>query len=86
MNALRIIGPGVVNVAGFPYVDQDGPQGMNDLRVVRHPDGYLVSFWQPTEEERARIAAGLPVMLWIMGRAQPPVALAVAESPVAVEG
>lgn len=84
MNALRIIGPGVAHVSGFPYVDAEGPKDMGDLRVVSHPDGYLVSFWQPTEEERERIAAGLPIMLWIMG-GQPPVGLTVAHERVAVE-
>jgi hypothetical protein len=38
----------------------------------------LVSRWEPTPEERAAIAAGGPVWLWVLGRAHPPVVLTTA--------
>lgn len=36
-----------------------------------------ISFWQPTEEEKAAIARGEPVCLWVMGTTHPPVAVEV---------
>jgi hypothetical protein len=37
----------------------------------------VVSFWKPTAEELAQLAAGGSVALWIVGQTMPPVALAV---------
>ena len=44
-----------------------------------HCDGVrCVSCWEPTPEERAAIAAGQPIYLYVFsGQTQPPVALAV---------
>lgn len=36
-----------------------------------------ISCWQPTEGERAAIARGEPVYLWVMGTTHPPVAIEV---------
>lgn len=36
----------------------------------------MISCWQPTEEERAAIAAGAPVYLHVLGAGHPPVLLA----------
>jgi hypothetical protein len=36
-----------------------------------------ISCWQPTEEERAAIARGEPMWLWIVGDTHPPVAVEV---------
>lgn len=38
----------------------------------------LVSYWVPTPEEIAALAAGAKVALWILGESHPPVALEVA--------
>lgn len=35
----------------------------------------VASRWEPSAEERAAIAAGAPVWLWIYGRSMPPVRL-----------
>lgn len=37
----------------------------------------VVSFWKPTAEELALLAAGGSVALWIVGQTMPPVSLAV---------
>lgn len=58
----------------------------NDLWVDRGIDGSgymtLSSVWVPTDEERARIAAGENIMLTIWGAAQPPVAIGVTDVPL----
>lgn len=41
---------------------------------------FSVSRWNPTPEERATIAAGAPVWLWVFGRGHPPVMVS-AEDP-----
>jgi hypothetical protein len=56
------------------------PQGAGSCGGLRvWTDGEVcVSAWMPTEEERAKIAAGEPVFLWVMfGSTQPPVAIEV---------
>jgi hypothetical protein len=55
------------------------PSAMSDeecapLRVQDTGEA-LVSCWQPDEAERARIAAGAPVRLRVIGRGHPPVML-----------
>lgn len=50
---------------------------------VLERDGWMISEWVPTAEERQRIAAGYNVHLWVMGP-HPVVSLTVAE-PVPVE-
>ena len=37
----------------------------------------MVSYWTPTEEERAQIAAGGMLALWVIGSIHPPVAIEV---------
>lgn len=44
----------------------------------------LVSAWMPTDEERAAIATGAPVLLTVLGGGHPPVALDVG-SPADIE-
>ena len=34
-----------------------------------------ISCWQPTDEERAAIASGAPIWLWVIGSTHPPVAV-----------
>ena len=60
------------------------PDSMTDeecgsLRVYRSGP-QMFSCWQPSEEERAAIAAGAPVWLYVLGAAHPPVAVEV-ENP-----
>lgn len=61
-------------------------EGCADLPLLRGADGALYSAWLPTPEERARIAAGDPVVLGVWAERTPPVTVLVgAESiPVAV--
>lgn len=48
----------------------------SDLRVLRDPATHtILSCWMPTEEERAAIAAGGPIWLFVWSDAHPPVAL-----------
>jgi hypothetical protein len=52
----------------------------NDLPVtVGEEDGHptISSFWLPTDEERAKLAAGAYVELTVWGQGTPPVALRV---------
>ncbi|WP_176048167.1 hypothetical protein [Burkholderia sp. BCC1644] len=37
----------------------------------------VASYWRPTSAELAALAAGAPVILYVIGRTMPPVALAV---------
>jgi hypothetical protein len=46
----------------------------NDLWAQNLPDGRVISTWVPTDEQRARIAAGANIDLCVWG-GQPPVAL-----------
>jgi hypothetical protein len=39
----------------------------------------MISEWNPTTEERERLAKGLPVHLWVYGRGHPVVAISVGE-------
>jgi hypothetical protein len=42
-------------------------------------DGFMISAWMPSEQERKRIAAGEPIFLFIGGHVHPVVALSVGE-------
>jgi hypothetical protein len=72
-----------MNPIDFPQANKTlgAPQGMgNNCTALRvWTDGTAcLSAWMPTEEERAKIAAGEPVFLWVVfGQTQPPVALEV---------
>lgn len=46
-------------------------------RTVWDGQAAVVSFWQPTAEELAALAAGASVQLWVVGVTMPPVALMV---------
>lgn len=64
----------------------EGGNEDNDLWVERMegPDGepLIGSVWEPTDEERARIAAGENVALVVWGTGHPPVALAPTPVPL----
>ena len=46
------------------------------LEILDH-DGWMISAWQPTEEELKRINEGHPIFLLIKGTTHPVVALSV---------
>jgi hypothetical protein len=49
--------------------------------VCPHNGPQMVTSWQPTPDEAARLAAGAPIYLTVLGTAHPPVMLAVGEVP-----
>lgn len=53
---------------GLPVKDQPTDTGVNQM----------ISAWEPTPDELARLNAGAPVLLWVVGYAHPPVMLTVA--------
>lgn len=54
--------------------------GCDPLPILRSDD-ILISFWQPTAEQRALIAAGHCITLSVFGGAQPPVHLSTEPVP-----
>jgi len=70
-----------MNPLNFPGVNRNytAPKGMDNCGTLPvHVDqGVCHSVWEPTEDERRRIAAGENVVLSIWGH-QPPVAVTVA--------
>jgi hypothetical protein len=61
---------------GLAIKDQPGGTGLN----------HMISAWEPTPDEQARIAAGAPVLLWIVGSVHPPVMVTVGRAPGEEEG
>jgi hypothetical protein len=78
-----------VNPIDFPQKTRvlQKPPSMTDEEcsplAIHDTGAELLSCWQPTDEERAAIAAGAPIWLSVVGRGHPPVALFV-ESPFAL--
>jgi hypothetical protein len=59
-------------ICGFLAIkDQPAEGGLN----------HMISAWEPTPEELVRIAAGAPVLLWIVETVHPPVMLTVGRIP-----
>lgn len=60
---------------------ENGPCGVLSIHDVRDSAGAnrMVSIWQPTPEELARLQSGAPVMLTIFGDVHPPVSVGVGE-------
>lgn len=53
------------------------------LDIIDTDDGYMMSAWQPSEKELARMNAGEPLFLYIQGRAHPVVGFSVGyERPI----
>ena len=50
--------------------------GCSDLPAARGAD-FIATYWQPSAEEMAMIAAGIPIKLTIFGHQHPPVAIEV---------
>ena len=63
----------------FIYLPPKGMESECDPLPCRVFDGQTVSIWQPTPEERAQIAAGGNIALWVWGHPIPPVSLAVSD-------
>lgn len=56
---------------GLAIKDQPGEGGVN----------HMISAWEPTPEEMARLAKGAPVLLWVVGTVHPPVMVTVGREP-----
>lgn len=67
-NATRRLGA----PAGWDH-ERDGL--CHTLEIVDTPDGFMLSAWQPTAAELAKLNAGEPLFLWIQGRTHPVVAI-----------
>lgn len=58
--------------------DKDGPvQGLPIRDVTVGNQNWMVSAWEPTQDEILKMASGEPVLLWISGVAHPVVGLVV---------
>jgi len=64
-------------VTAEDFLPGDGPVPPAPIEATREPGGYI-SRWEPTQEERAAIAAGGPVWVYVVGDGAPP--------PIAVSG
>ncbi len=78
--------PGATRVLGAPpgwNEERDGFCG--GLPILDHRDesgvNYMISTWEPTEDELERLKAGASVQLWVVGTAHPPVSLTIGELP-----
>lgn len=63
--------------------DRDGHCGHLPIRDEPHSPGVnqMTSAWLPTPGELARLAAGAPIYLIVLGVSHPPVALVVGDPP-----
>ena len=62
--------------------DVSGPCGHLAIRDELTTAGpAMFSAWQPTPEEMARIAAGAPIVLMVLGEIHPPVSISVGPPP-----
>jgi hypothetical protein len=79
MNPIEINGSNRVFTKPKDMTDEEcGPLY---VRVERYENYHttIKSAWQPTDEERIKIALGEPIILTIIGISHPPVALSVGE-------
>jgi hypothetical protein len=75
-NATRVLG------APKNWDQEKLPCGALPILDVETPAGpQMVSAWEPTPDEVAKIVAGAPVYLSVIGVAHPPVAVFVGEPP-----
>lgn len=56
------------------------------LDIIDTDDGYMMSAWQPTPKELARLNAGEPLFLYIQGRTHPVVGFSVGYSRAETAG
>jgi hypothetical protein len=78
--------PSATRVLGAPpdwNEERDGFCG--GLAIQDQPDhkglNHMISAWEPTPEELERLAAGAPVLLWVVGHVHPPVMVTVGRKP-----
>lgn len=74
--------PGATRVLGAPpnwNEAKHGICGTLPIRDWRAENGvnYMISTWEPTQDELALLQAGAPVLLWVVGVQHPPVSLTV---------
>ena len=72
--------PSANDVLGAPPgVQRDDCRALYITRVKYEPGGMpaVVSYWQPTPEQLALLAAGKPVWLSVWGHTHPPLAIGV---------
>jgi hypothetical protein len=76
---------GATRNLGAPRDWDEQRQGRCGSLAVRHEETTagpaMTSAWFPTEEEIARLRAGAPVYLTVIGESHPPVAMAVGPAP-----
>lgn len=75
-------GLGTAVKLGAPADWNPAKDGECDPLVVYAGGGTMISAWYPTDEEKAAIAAGAPVLLTVWGRGHPPVSVNAGPVPV----
>lgn len=60
--------------------DWDEKEGECVGLPITDSDGWLISTWEPTDEERSKIAGGSNVNLWIRGPGHPGVGMSVGDA------
>lgn len=70
-----------VRTAQSNMVYQGPTPDVGDLHCQRLTPGIIASVWEPSPEERARLAAGANIRLVIWGEPIPPVAVEVRDEP-----
>ena len=75
--------PQPTRILGKPQDWNEAEQGeckaLNIRDIVVDGTRFMESIWTPTDEERAAIANGAPVVLWVSGTAHPVVSLFTAD-------
>lgn len=66
---------GATRALGAPDGWDESKDGPCDVLHVRDRGGVMESAWYPSEEEKAAIAAGRPVILTVWGSGHPPVSV-----------
>lgn len=66
---------------GAPADWDSEKQGECEVLEIRDRDGVMESAWYPTDQEKAAIATGRPVILTVWGSTHPPVSLNVEPHP-----
>lgn len=63
--------PGYDDIPEMAYAKDQPQYGLLPVVKIDGPEGQILTRWQPTEDERARIAAGQDVYLWVCTFGQP---------------
>jgi hypothetical protein len=74
--------PGVTRYIGAPADWDDLKQGaFCDNLPVKDEGGFMISCWQPSDQERKLLAEGASIVLHVAGRVHPVVAVGVSQIP-----